>query len=238
MIKRLWIASAFCALSLGAVAVFAQTDAEDACLQKGGTLTDGQCVLSTTLEITVDYPLEWAENELVTGVVDPFIQTSRSNFVLLLGDDFSPAPGPYALDISYETFTHSETMTSLVFTIYDFMGGAHGNTMYRTFTFDFANDRVIALDDLFTSTPDALALIAPIAQAQVTEHLGADMIDEQWLEDGTGTEPENYADFALDGDELVFYFPPYQVAAYAAGTQVVRIPLVDLSGVLAPEFAP
>lgn len=235
--KRRWIASALCALSLSAGAALAQTDAEDACMQKGGTLTDGQCILSTNLEIKVDYPLELAANELVANTVDPFIQTSRSNFLLLLGDDFSPAPGPYALDISYETFTHSETMSSLVFTIYDFTGGAHGNTMYRTFTFDFANDRVLTLDDLFTSTPDALALIAPIAQAQVTEHLGADMIDEQWLEDGTGTNPDNYADFALDGDELVFYFPPYQVAAYAAGTQVVRIPLADLNSVLAPDFA-
>jgi Protein of unknown function (DUF3298) len=36
---------------------------------------------------------------------------------------------------------------------------------------------------------------------------------------------------------LIFYFPPYQVTAYAAGPQQVEIPFVALHTLLAPPFA-
>jgi hypothetical protein len=38
-------------------------------------------------------------------------------------------------------------------------------------------------------------------------------------------------------DALTFFFPPYQVAAYAAGPQTVSIPLAQLGALLAPPFA-
>jgi hypothetical protein len=109
-------------------------------------------------------------------------------------------------------------------------------TTTQTFTFDLQNGVVLTLDDLFLDTAAALEVISPIVQADITTRLG-EMLDTQWLEDGSGTSPDNYQAFALDGDHLIFYFQPYQVAAYAAGTQVVSIPLSDLSSVLKPEFA-
>ena len=37
--------------------------------------------------------------------------------------------------------------------------------------------------------------------------------------------PENFAVFVIDGADLVFTFPPYQVASYAQGAQTLRAPL-------------
>lgn len=237
--KRLLLAATLCMFVLVAGAASAQTD-EDACMQKGGTLTDGVCVLSAAAEIKVDYPLELAQNEIVTSTIDPFIQQAKDSFLQVLSGPFFPAPGPYALDISYEIVNHSDTVVSLVFTIYDFTGGAHGNTAFQTFTFDLAAGTVITLDDLFTDTTQALEVIAPLAEAYLTddftEVVGADF-DADWLHQGTSPDAANYVNFALDATDLIFYFPPYQVAAYAFGSQTVRIPLADLSSVLAPEFA-
>ena len=39
---------------------------------------------------------------------------------------------------------------------------------------------------------------------------------------------ENYSTFAVDGDTLLIELPPYQVAAYAAGSFEVRVPLKDI----------
>lgn len=238
--KRLLLATTLCMFVLVAGAVSAQTD-DDACMQKGGILTDGNCVLSASAEIKVDYPLELAQNEIVASTIDPFIQQSKDDFLQILSGPFIPAPGPYALDISYEVVRHSDTVVSLVFTTYDFTGGAHGNTAFRTFTFDLAAGTVITLDDLFTDTAQALEVISPLAEADIAQQFtdaGAPDFDTDWLHQGTSPDPANYPNFALDATDLVFYFPPYQVAAYAFGTQTVRIPLADLSSVLAPEFAP
>lgn len=237
--KRLLLATALCMFVLVAGAASAQTD-DEACMQKGGTLTDGVCVLSAAAEITVDYPLELAQNEIVASTIDPFIQDTKTNFLQVLSGPFFPAPGPYALDITYETVSHSDTVVSIVFTIYDFTGGAHGNTIFQTFTFDLAAGTVLTLDDLFTDTAQALEVISPLAEAYLTtyftETVGADF-DADWLHQGTSPDAVNYANFALDETDIIFYFPPYQVAAYAFGPQTVRIPLADLSSVLAPEFA-
>jgi hypothetical protein len=205
-------------------------------MPKGGEMVDGKCLLTTEAQVTVDYPLDLGQNEVVASAIDPYLQSAQAGFFQAVGGAFSPAPGPYVLDISYEAFAHSDAITSLVFTAYEFTGGAHGNTGIQTFTFDLQNGVALTLDDLFTDTAAALAIIAPLVEADLTVKLG-DMLDAQWLQDGTGTNPANYQHFALDADNLIFYFPPYQVAPYAAGTQTVSIPLTDLSTVLAPEFA-
>ena len=145
--------------------------------------------------------------------------------------------GPLALSIDYETFNFSEDVLSLKFTIYDYTGGAHGNTTFRTLTFDLAAGRELALGDLFQPGVDPLATVAPIVLADLQTQLG-DMTDASWLEMGTAPVPENYASWVLAEDALIFFFPPYQVAAYAAGPQTVTIPLSDLTFVLALEFTP
>jgi hypothetical protein len=71
-------------------------------------------------------------------------------------------------------------------------------------------------------------------QADLTAQMG-EFADPQWILDGTSS-LEAYMNFVVTQDALVFFFPPYQVAAYAAGPQMVAIPLEQLSGVLTSPF--
>ncbi len=246
MLKRLTLL-VFCLLLAGVSVVGAQDTTppatpevmtpDQACLQKGGNLTDGQCILSANLKMSVQYPLDLAQNDLVASTIDPFIQTTKNDFLSVLTQGFQPGSGGYELDINTDVVPYSSDVTSLVFSIYNYSGGAHGTSAYQTYTFDLAAGQLVTLEDLFQPNSGYLAVIDPLVEQALKTQVG-DMIDPTWLQQGTGENPENYRHFALGADALTFYFDQYQVAPGAAGTQSVSIPLSALSDVLAPEYAP
>jgi len=207
------------------------------CMQKGGRMrADGKCLLTIDAQVSVDYPLDLAANDLVAQTIDPFIKSSKDEFMRTVGTNFIPAPGPYKLDITYETTKHSDEVFTLVFTVYEFTGWANGSTNIFTYTFDTTNNKILALDDLFTDTKAALEIIRPMVQSIVKADVGT-MNQQDLLDDGTAIDPQNYQAFSLDADSITFYFSPYQVALYEAGVQKATIPLAKLTSVLKPEFA-
>jgi hypothetical protein len=53
------------------------------------------------------------------------------------------------------------------------------------------------------------------------------------LNAGTSAKAENFKDWYVDGTNLVIVFPPYAVAAYAAGAQTLTIPFSQLTSLKA-----
>jgi hypothetical protein len=235
--KRLLIAAGLCMVCLGAGAAAAQ---EQQCQQKGGNLTEeGKCLLAAQIHISVDYPLALAQNPLIANAIDPFIQQTKNDLLQFLMEGFYPGPDQYELDVTYETTQRGDNLLSLIFTEYIYTGGAHPTTFFRTFTFDLAANQVLALDDLFEPGSNPFAVLGPVVEDLLKQQLAAmGITDDEYVHNGSGENPDNYQNFALDGDELVFYFPPAQVAAHVAGPQIVRVPLSALSSILAPEFVP
>lgn len=139
-----------------------------------------------------------------------------------------------SLDIKYQTFTAPHTV-SYVFTTYEDTGGAHGNTFLTTFTFDTPTGTELALADLFTASSGYLGKLSSIARAKLPGILG-EMADTQMIEGGTAPEAKSFESWYLDGSSLVLLFPPYAVAAYAAGTQTLTIPLSNLADILKLEY--
>jgi len=236
------VISVILALALLGAALPAAAQDEDACFNKGGTWNaeEQHCAISLTVEIDIDYPLELTtDHPVIEQAVDTFLKSEHEAFLTPLFDpDFVYySPGPMTLMVQYETVGFSDDVLSLKFTIYTFSGGAHGMTYFETMTFDLVKDVQLALSDLFLPDTDYLAVIAPMAQAAVTEQVD-EMTDADWIAQGTAPTPENYQNWVLTPDALVFTFEQYQVAAYAAGPQTVTIPLADLADILAPEFAP
>ena len=236
--KRLLAAVALCALCLGGAAVSAQSS-DDACLQKGGMTNDqGKCMLTIDLKVSVDYPLELTQkSDLVATTVDEVIKQSKDQIMQAVSGDFIPGSGAYELDITYDTVTHSEDIYTLLLTIYQYTGGAHGGEAILPYTFDLKNNKVLTLDDIFTNTDEALKIIEPLAQDAVKTAIGADMVQEDMLTAGTAPTTDNYQFFSLDKDAITFYFQQYQVGPYVIGIQQVTIPFAQLSSVLKPEFA-
>jgi hypothetical protein len=220
------------------VSMTARAQENDPCMFSVGGVLDtetGQCTIQVSINLNVDYPPLGDQPEFIAQAITSFLQTAGSTFMSYFTT--TPLPptqaSPWELQVDYEVTQYEDWLVSYNFTVYEFTGGAHGNTAFKTFVFDLPGEREIALSDLFDEA--GLTKISEIAQEQLKETLG-DMLDEQWLTDGTAPTPENYQNFVFTEDSLVFTFAQYQVAPYAAGPQTVTIPLTDLVGVSIAPF--
>ncbi len=138
------------------------------------------------------------------------------------------------LHVRSELFSHSENIKSYKLILSKNTGGAHSNTFFHTWTYDASTGEIFKFQDLFQTEHNPLWKIYPIVKAQL---LAIEISDEAWIERGSGdVNFENYRNFVIDGTDLVLLFEPYQVAAYAAGPQEIRIPLDEINVILRPPF--
>ena len=144
----------------------------------------------------------------------------------------------YALEMDFEVSESPKTLT-YVYTIYADTLGAHPNGYYRTFTFDKATGEEISLNDLFIG--GYLQRLSEVSRQMLPGFISAKTGYEanmESIEIGTTANIENFQNFALQGDNLVLIFPPYQVGPYAIGPQFLEIPLTEISDVLSPAYRP
>jgi hypothetical protein len=143
---------------------------------------------------------------------------------------------PYALDITHREYAASGTV-SYVYQIYSDTGGAHPNAFFRTFTFDESGAELM-LEDLFVENAPYLPRISEKVyagvMAQLEEKSGAPVEGEaqETVRLGTAPTPEALQFFYLTGTALHIIIPPYQAAAWAAGSFDVAIPLTELTDIL------
>ncbi len=122
--------------------------------------------------------------------------------------------------ITFAAYTASPRLLSIRFEEFRDTGGAHPNQAYATFLFNLNTQAQLSLADLFSNTEAALTVLSELASRRLELAL-----DGNLFPDGLAAKPDNFAVFVLDGADLVFTFPPYQVASYAQGTQTLRVPL-------------
>lgn len=139
---------------------------------------------------------------------------------------YAKYPRTYELNINYDKGQIDENIVSTVFNIYNFEGGAHGASYFVPLNYNLQTKTEIKLSDLFTSQPDYLQKISEFCikdlTKQITEKLGD--TSGTWVADGAGPKEENFQFFLINKDNLVFYFPQYQVAFGAAGDFKVTYP--------------
>lgn len=135
--------------------------------------------------------------------------------------------------IAFTAHTASRVLLSIRFEQMRDTGGAHPNTTYDSFVFDLRSQSRLTLADIFTDVPAALAVLSSLAQTRLSLALDGLLFPE-----GYAPKAENFSVFVLDGADMVFTFPPYQVASYAQGTQTLRVPLFHprLQPLLAPAL--
>lgn len=130
-----------------------------------------------------------------------------------------------------------ERTISYIYTVNQYSGGAHGTTYFRTFTFDTVTGAELVLADFFLPGSEYLARLSAESRAKLPAIIG-DATDAQTVAAGTTAAAGNFANFFIGGATMGILFPPYQVAAYAAGPQTLPVPLADLADILKPEYRP
>jgi len=232
-------------VAIVAIGVFAFTQYRNTALApvpqtqetKSITIEDKKITDSTKpFTIAVTYPAI-SELDEFNKKAEDIIQTELSEFKKnALANDaavkendpegYVKYPRTYDLQITYAKGQVDENIVSVVFDISNFTGGAHGSNYSIALNYDVKNNKEIALADMFPNTPDYLKKVSDYCIKDLTQQYRQrfNNAGDDWIKEGAGPKAENFQIFMIQKDRLIFYFPQYQVAAYAAGPFQVTMP--------------
>jgi hypothetical protein len=165
--------------------------------------------------------------------MDALVQQEVLNFKQsLIGLPDPPIAMGSSFDLKYSLVSPWSDIISLKFDIYSYYdGAAHPGQISRAYTFDLATGYQVNLEQLFLPGTNYLQVLADICKTELAER------DIAFDASVTGADPlpDNYHNWNISAAGLVITFDPYQVAAYAAGPQVVTIPYAALSTIIDPQ---
>jgi peptidoglycan/xylan/chitin deacetylase (PgdA/CDA1 family) len=194
----------------------------------------------------VHYPV--TENEEINKIINEFVQEHINKFKADAKEFFEGSPPPggfsswkYELNIDYNVNRPSKDFVCFKFNINIFTGGG-GIQFIETFSFNLETGKELTLKDVFEEKSDYLNLISELSIKQLTEKLfDSGKVEktpfaEDWVKDGADPTEENFRNFSLKDNSIIFYFEKYQVVAGAFGQQQVEIPFDHLREVLKIEI--
>jgi hypothetical protein len=167
-------------------------------------------------------------NKLIKKTTDEGIQSFKDDVTKDATKDFTLKS---TLKMSYEVLYLTNTAVSLKFDIYYYIAGMAHSTDYSSgFNYNLKDNQSMALGDLFNANSDFLSALSTIC----AENLKVQLTSKKYYEEsivmaGLAPKAENFAEFVFDKTSLTIIFNVYQVAPYAAGTQLVKILYSKLS---------
>lgn len=175
--------------------------------------------------------LGFIRDTIVTFKIEGNFDNLTSNDIKVMGFDQGRKE---TLEVTYKVAVVAHTV-SYIFTIYEDTLGAHGNTFFKTFTFNTKTGAALNLNDIFSLGTNYLGTLSSLARAKLPKIIG-DSADTAFIKGGTGPEANNFSNFYFENKNFVLLFAPYAVAPYSSGPQTLRIPLSELSSILKPEY--
>lgn len=144
-------------------------------------------------------------------------------------ESYAKYPREYDLTIGYEKGQVNENVASVMLNVYSFVGGAHGSQSFTPFNYDIKNKKFLKISDMFAGQ-DAMQKISEYCAKDLEIQIGKIMADygtptdTEWIKRGTEAKEDNYSRFLITDENIIIYFPQYQVAAYALGSFKVTVP--------------
>lgn len=204
--------------------------AQTACAQLGGTVDRDQiCQVHTAnATYTLDYtfPEGYPDQQAIAG----YLMQTRDGFVNV-SDMPASRDQPYVLDGRGTAYTSGlpPRTQSLVFEVYQNVGGAHPQTWYKAFNYDLLTRAPITFDKLFKPGSRPLDVIYPVVQRELQKQSGV----EQAIPPAVGLDPTHYQNFAITDDSVIFFFGQGELLAEAAGATQAAVPRATLAPMLA-----
>lgn len=145
-------------------------------------------------------------------------------------DEMGHLGGCWELKTQADTVYASSRALTVRLETYAYTGGAHPNSNLAFYIFDRETGRTLSLSDLVS---DTTALLGTVEQAFRKQQALPPQtnLEEQgyFLRDGRFFLPAN---IGMSRTGLVFYYNPYEIAAYAMGPIEITVPYEQLSGIL------
>jgi hypothetical protein len=220
-------------LAAGALASWPGTAAaaQSACADLGGTVdADQSChvhAANSTYTLDFSFPNDYPDQPALTS----YLTQTRDGFI-----NVSEMPGsrdlPYVLDgngTGYRSGQPPGGTQSVVFEVYQNVGGTHPQTWYKAFNYDLGKRAPISFDTLFKPDSRPLDVIFPIVQNDLEKQTGVD----QAILPSDGLDPAKYQNFAMTDDALIFFFGQGEVLPESAGAIQATVPRATVAALLA-----
>ncbi len=185
-------------------------------------------------EIELEYPR--TGNPAVDAALTLFVRQRIAEYKSDSADH-QKDENPYSFDVSYSVERNDVHVFAVLFSESSYTGGAHPNGFFYSLNFLMPDGAQVFLPEVLDGKR-GLARLSQYAIADLKKQMdGPDsMSDDDWLKRGAGPPATNFAVFILQPDYIDIQFPPYQVAAYAAGPQEVKVPLGFLKGFIRKDW--
>jgi hypothetical protein len=152
---------------------------------------------------------EWANRVVADFMADNGEAASGNNFQMIS---------------SYRIVRASDVVLTVVWDIWYYTGGAHGQLDIVACVYDLRSGRLLDVSDLFADEQKALNLMSAFSYRRLSETLPS----EDMIRSGTSPDLANFATLAPTPEGVRIFFQPYQVAPWVSGPQEVDMPLEDL----------
>lgn len=137
---------------------------------------------------------------------------------------------PFEYAVTCDSIIVSDKYISMLFTAYRYEGGAHGETLLDSITYDKALKKEVSITEASGLSVKDIATQCKDYFMKRLSYGGngteAKKARTDWIAEGTIPEAGNYQTFTYDGKTLTVYFEPYTVAPYSEGVQKVTISAV------------
>ncbi|WP_054954793.1 polysaccharide deacetylase family protein [Paenibacillus dakarensis] len=184
---------------------------------------------------TISSPL--ADSKEINTPIQAWINEQEKNFLAEVeaGSKTIHSGQRAELNLTVETNKINDHLYSLVFTSYQIAYGANGQTMIKTFNIDTAENRILTLADIMVSDKTAVNHIQSIVKKELKKQ---EEVIPYILEEELQKSMKNPSEWkwSIDNEVFTLYFNEYEIAAGAAGTIQVNIPLKSLHSYLNKEL--
>jgi len=204
---------------------------QSACADLGGAVgPDEICTVhaaNPTYTLNFSFPNDYPDQAALTG----YLTQARDGFINV-ADNPDAYNLPYELDAKgagYSSGSPTGGTQSVVFTMWQNVGGAHPQTYYQSFNWDVDKRAPIKFDTLFKPGTKPLDLIYPAVEQDLQKQQG--VIDG--IPPSVGLDPSKYQNFALTDDAVLFFFSQGELFAEAAGPVQASVPRSTLAPLLA-----
>jgi len=190
-------------------------------------------------------------NHLISGWVFEIIQNFRKGSLYFMEDEESAnlldvIAGINELWIDYKVHLINSQIISIEFVISHFgAGAAHPFSSFTTFNYKINPTIKIEIGDVFDISSKWLEVLSYTCIEELINQIKTEIedptvepsIDEiQWINEGAGYNQNNFLNFCVMNDGLIFLFNDYQVGPYSWGLRKVFIPYSKLPNILNIRF--
>jgi hypothetical protein len=230
-------ATAAVLVGFSSVAAVPAAAAPPKCSDLKGGLVGQNCVIGEAdagYNLSITYPANYPD---VQAVFD-WVKQTRDGFVNVAKAS-APRTMPYQLEVTateYNSAVPPRGTQSVVFKVYQDVGGTKPQTFYKAFNWDQTLRWPIVLDTggrektqpLFQPGANPWPIIFPLVEAELEKQMGT----KPAISPAVGLNPATYENFAIQNDNLVFFFAQGAILP-EAGALSVSIPRAPVDRMIA-----